>query len=201
MCKVSVVVLAFAMVFVGFYCLGQSPAQTPSPKNNPKVIVSTPSGSRRSVQPARFTGPPVRAKGASFMALSPSPPVFPVEVDPNLSLDANTQALFQQMATLLSGNPAVPNNRTNFYSAVIATAGLTVNNWEGWVENVQAMNGGNLVTVAVFPSLSSTDYGDSLAIDTNYYEQYFVLNGSHTYSGFLDPLNESGLPLGPTFGY
>ena len=116
-----------------------------------------------------------------------------VTVDWGLTLDANHQALYQNMATLLSGVAAVPQDRDNYYSVIINDVG----SWLGMVSDVQAANGGGyVVTVSVSPLISPGSlYGDATGVGGDYSEIYHVdVNNNVTYSGFTDPEGMAGLP-------
>jgi len=116
-----------------------------------------------------------------------------VDVDPGLQLDANTMALYQQMASTLNGSALVPQDRLTYYSAHVNSNTDTIRGWSGYVENVQANCYGYLVTIRVQPGISSTTTGPStLLVGPNYYEQYQVGNCTVDYQGFLDPDGTSG---------
>ena len=132
---------------------------------------------------------PARGAGRIRAAVDAAP-VFPVAVDTGLDLDQATLALYQQMATQLSGNAAVPNDRTNYYSAFRNMPHYQIGGWAGIVEDVQAVNGGNLVTVQVVPLFTTTATG----VLNDYTEQYLIGNdGSIAYQGFADPNGWAGL--------
>jgi hypothetical protein len=111
-----------------------------------------------------------------------------VHVDPNLNLDQNTLALYEQMAADFDGSTIVPNAQTTYYSAFMNNQDYPLNGWQGIVENVQSNNGGYLVTLQVVPML---DTGS--AIENDYTEQYQVNNdGTYQYIQSFDPQNLAG---------
>ena len=115
------------------------------------------------------------------------PPVFDVSTDWSLNLNQPDQTLYDQMSAVLTGVTAVPNDRTNFYSAV---GGIT--SWSGMVESVTNNNGTYTVTVSVFPVFDT--FGQSVA--TDYSELYSIdQNNAVTYLGFQDPNNWAGQAL------
>jgi hypothetical protein len=116
-----------------------------------------------------------------------------VAFDPT-NLDQNTQQLYQSMQNSLNGSTFVPNDRTNYYSAVINVNGFVLNDWGGIITNVQPNANGFLVTVDVVPSLSSDTVGPNAIIcDSDYSEQYQVFgDGSFQYVGFLDTQGLAG---------
>ena len=139
-------------------------------------------------QEAHAKGAAQRAFGGIRAADDPGP-TFPVTVDFTLTLDANTQALYQQMATALSGYTTVPNDRINYYSAFNNWADYQISGWVGMVQNVQSIDGGNVVTVGVVPQFTNA----SSIVVNDYSEQYFVGNdGRITYQGFTDPNGWAG---------
>jgi len=140
----------------------------------------------------KLTGAPVGRMHLGIIARDfgdPPPDPFEVIVDPDLNLDPNTQALYQQMAATLDGYAAVPQDRLNFYSALNNIAA-----WGGVVEDVQPNGGGYLVTVNVNAVLSPGDNGlvSFVAMPGPYSEIYQVTNGVIQYMGFNDPQNAAG---------
>jgi hypothetical protein len=127
-------------------------------------------------------------------------PALPLRVSFNPdNLDANTQQLYQSMSDALDGFADVPNDRSNYYSAVNNVNGFVVLGWGGCITNVQPNGNGNLVTIAVTPPLAADGVGAlALIIDSEYAEQYQVFaDGTFQYVGFLDPLGFAGqMPVG-----
>ena len=119
------------------------------------------------------------------------PPFFNAIVNPNLNLDANTFALYQQMATTLSAVTDVPNDRLNYYSAVNQPPVYQILGWEGMVSTVQANNGGYLVGVSVVPYLSA-EGGAGVVSNSDYLETYQITNGVVQYVGSADPQSLAG---------
>jgi len=145
--------------------------------------------------PAPAAGPQMKHAFApelrAVAAADQTPPVPWVSVDWSLTLNASDQALYQRMATLLSGVTAVPNDRLNYYSAVINDIG----SWGGLVSIVQSdNNGGYVVTVPVSGCVLSGHLGgSSMTLFTDYSELYHIdANNNVTYAGFLDPNGWAG---------
>lgn len=122
-------------------------------------------------------------------------PVWEVEADWSLELNESDQALYDQVAATLTGVSDIPNDRTNYYSAVNNTPGYTINGWTGLVNSVTPDgNGGYNVTVSVDPKLSTTQFGLYTDMESDYSEQYSInANNNVTYLGFLDPQGLAGL--------
>jgi len=117
---------------------------------------------------------------------APTPPTPWVTVISGLTLDANTRTLYQQMANLVSGFTAVPNDRVNYYSAVIND----IANWTGSLTSVQSTaQGGYVVTVLVVGEVAEDKlYGSSGCLITDYSEIHNLdANNNVTYAGFTDP--------------
>jgi len=169
------------------------------------VFLSTAVHSLRSRRPSRTARRPVvgvhgqgmflpRADPASMgvhpnvVATDPDTPVFPVDVDPNLSLDAAAQTLYDQMAQRLTGYATVPVSRTNYYAVFVNSRHYRIIEWQGTLTDVTPAAGGNVVTVGVNPALQTPTW-----ISNDYTEQYFVSNnGAIQYLGFADPLGLAG---------
>ena len=121
---------------------------------------------------------------------APGDPVFPVYVDSYLTLDQATLALHQQMATALSGYATVPADRTNYFSALNNNPAFDFGYWAACIDTVQAVQGGTVVTVAVYPVFSNRA---SILTPNDYTEQYLVGNdGSITFQGSADPNGYAG---------
>ena len=131
------------------------------------------------------------ARGGKLVALDQQPPFWDVGVDWGLQLDAETQALYQQMANLFSTVNAVPNDRLNYYSAVNDPPNWTIQNWTGLVTGVAANGDGTYqVTVTANPCFAQST---TLVILSDYSEIYHVdQNNNATYVGFSDPNNWAG---------
>jgi hypothetical protein len=145
--------------------------------------------------------PQAESKDSNSDQLAYTPPPFDpsifVDVDPSLSLDANTLALYNQMASTLNGSTLVPQDRLNYYSAYANSNTLMITAWSAYVENVQANCNGYLVTIRVQAGINSTTTGPSTLLDgPNYFEKYQVVNGQFAYQGFLDPDGTSGQRFG-----
>jgi len=122
------------------------------------------------------------------------PPPRPwLRVDFTLQLDAPTAALYQQMVTLMGGYTAVPNDRLNYFSAVLNNPDFVLERWGGLLSNVQPNPmGGYLLTVKIGPQLSSPT-SQPMIFNWNYGEQFSVdANNNIQYVGFLDPDNGAG---------
>jgi hypothetical protein len=145
----------------------------------------------------------LRTADAAPQAMAPiRSALWQVDVDWSLALDPNSAALYAQMGTLVSGFPAVPNDRMNYYAAVSLPPDYVISGWAGLVTDVSPINnGGYVVTISVTPLLATIAYGDPTVVSTNYSEQFSVDgNNSVTYLGFLDPLGLSGqdpMVIGP----
>jgi hypothetical protein len=138
----------------------------------------------------KFAHPPFSLPRMADFTGPPGAQVFPVYIDSEMNLDPTTQALYQQMATTLTGYAVVPNDRTNYFSALNNNPDFQFNYWTGVVLNVQAVAGGNLVTVGVDPVFTNRA---SVLTPCDYSEQYLVGNdGSITYQGFSDPNGYAG---------
>ena len=123
--------------------------------------------------------------------LADEPPPAPwVEVDWGLTLDLDSQVLYQQMADLISGVTAVPTDRVNYYSAVIDS----VSSWAGGVMDVQAVGNSYVVTVQVDPLFAEgSRVGSSASVLSDYSEIYCVdADNTVTYLGFSDPNGWAG---------
>ncbi len=129
-------------------------------------------------------------------AMDITAPAWDVTVDWSLQLTAQNAAIYQQMASAIAGVNSIPADRTNYYSMVVNQPGFTVNGWTGMVNDVAADgNSGNFVTVAVFPLLTSDQFGYPTQIASDYSERYNVAgDGTITYLGFLDPQGLAGQP-------
>ena len=69
-----------------------------------------------------------------------------VSIDWELSSDANVQALYQHMATLLNNVVAVPADRANYYASFINNIG----SWGGMINDVRGDGqGGYIITMSV----------------------------------------------------
>ncbi len=135
----------------------------------------------------KYAPPPFQMVRVSVIGNNP---VFPVSVDSGLTLDQTTQALYQQMATTLTGYATVPNDRTNYFSALNNNADFQFGWWAGTIENVQTINGGHVVTVGVYPVFTNRA---TVLVPNDYTEQYLVgNNGSITYQGSADPNGYAG---------
>jgi hypothetical protein len=123
-------------------------------------------------------------------------PAWDVTVDWSLQLADQDATLYRQMATNIGADADIPADRTNYYSMVVNQPGFAVNGWTGMVNSVVADgNGGYLVTVSVFPLLSSDQYGTPTQIASDYSERSVVAgDGTVTYLGFLDPQGLAGQP-------
>jgi hypothetical protein len=128
--------------------------------------------------------PPKVQRRAMVARIQEYVPPFPVIVDPEL--DPETKALHEQLAKQLSG-VGVPDDRLNFYSALIGAPGYRITGWTGVLDEADPIPGGYLVTVRVGPSLESDELGNATIVDSEYAEQYRVVNGTVQYVGFLDP--------------
>jgi hypothetical protein len=118
-------------------------------------------------------------------------PAFPVTVSHTLDLADDGKALYEQMAKQLTGLAAVPDDRLNFYSAVLQA--YRIRGWMGMVDHVEPIPGGYLVTVLVGPDIEPTDeIGPIIGVFSRYAEQYRVVNGVIQYAGCLDPENMAG---------
>ena len=107
-----------------------------------------------------------------------------VNVSSALELDAETEAVYQQMADDLTLVNAVPNDRVIYYSGIGNNG-----NWRGSVSSVSPVPGGANVTVIVGPD-SEASYA------SDYSELYFIDGlGNATYLGFSDPEGTSGQAL------
>jgi hypothetical protein len=111
-----------------------------------------------------------------------------------LNLDQATQQLYQNMVNILNGYTGVPNDRLNYYSAIVNADGYSVGVWTGGISSVQPNCNGYLVTVLVTPAFSSPDYGPvGVPVDSDYSEQYQVFNdNTFQYVGSLDPQGLAG---------
>jgi len=141
--------------------------------------------------PIRKSSLPRPYLGARFLAAAQTPPRPWVTVLLGLNLDANTQTLYQQMATLLSGVTAVPNDRVNYDSAVIND----IANWQASLSNVQSDgSGGHAVTLRVGPVIAEGKwFGSSGTMASDYTEIYHVDSKNNiTYVGFTDPNGSAG---------
>jgi hypothetical protein len=115
-------------------------------------------------------------------------PPFNVLVDPTLTLTPAQLAIYQQLATDISGFATIPNDRLNYYSAINSPPDSTIGGWNGLIQNVQANDCGYVVTVFVTPNLSTTDFGGATVICvSDYCETYQVTNDIVQYLGFTDP--------------
>lgn len=155
---------------------------TPSPKPEPSHLI---------------LNIPTKDLPSSLLPPKPAPaaaqpqPFWRVSVSWGLQLDANTQALYQHMADLLSGVTAVPNDRLNYYSAVNRPPDWVIGGWTGMVTDVQpSVGGGHVVTVTanpVFPDWTS------VTIFSDYSEHYNIDQFNNiVYVGFSDPNNWAG---------
>ncbi len=80
-----------------------------------------PGVSRQQVVPKGILGSAALPNGADLTTRglnSPKTPSGSVAVDFTLNLNPETKALYQQMASAISGYTAVPDDRLNYYSAV-----------------------------------------------------------------------------------
>ena len=119
----------------------------------------------------------------------PGSPTWQVSVDWGLTLDDDTQQLYQQMADLLTTVTDIPADRLNYYSAV-NNAEWVIGGWNGMVDNVQpAAGGGYLITVSAVPYFPDRT---QVAIYSEYTEQYLINQGTMTYVGFQDPNHLAG---------
>lgn len=125
--------------------------------------------------------------------------VFPrrdpwVTVDWSLKLDPKTKALYQRMATLVSGYKAIPKDRFNYYAAVNNPPDYLIHGWGGMLNKVEPMpKGGYLLTVRVHADLSVTASRLPMMYSSDYSEQYSVdVNDKLEYVGFLDPKGWAG---------
>jgi hypothetical protein len=128
--------------------------------------------------------PPKIQRRAMVTRIQEYVPPFPVIVDPDL--DPETKALYEQLAKQLSG-VGVPDDRLNFYSALIGAPGYRIKGWAGVIDAAAPIPGGYLVTVRVSPSVDSDRFGPATVVSSEYAEQYRVINGTVQYVGFLDP--------------
>lgn len=180
------VALATASVMLGFATLGA--AQERGKKRAPS------SGRVASDAPKEYTKgpalpPPPEQANRGAVALNDPVPTFEVTVDPNLDLDAPTQALYDGLAAELDGFAPIPVHRTNFYSALIASPDYTLSGkWTGVIFEVDPVAGGHEVTLQVGPDFTAAD-GDGVAATAgaNYFEKYLVGNGTITYIDSFDP--------------
>ena len=117
-----------------------------------------------------------------FDAVTP----WAVTVDWSLTLNAADTTLYQKMATAVSGYANIPGDRTSFYSSLNNPPNLVINGWSGMVNNVQtAAGGGYVVTVAVFPDLTTAAYGEHTTVSSEYSEQFGVdSNGNESHVTF-----------------
>ena len=129
-----------------------------------------------------------------------TPPIPWVTVDWGLTLDADTQSLYQQMATLLSNYTAVPLDRANYFAEYIDNIG----SWGGMVNSVQGDGGGYVVTVSVegFIDQDQLDNDETgslpMILFANYAEIYHVDSMNNvTYVGHPIP---AGWPTQVSFG-
>ena len=131
--------------------------------------------------------------GRVFMPFDAVTP-WAVTVDWSLTLNADDTTLYQKMATAVSGYANIPGDRTSFYSSLNNPPNLVINGWSGMVNNVQTADGGGyVVTVAVFPDLTTAAYGEHTTVSSEYSEQFGVdSNGNVTYMTFLDPAGMAG---------
>ena len=125
------------------------------------------------------------------MAAAADTPFWNVTVLWSLNLDGPTQALYQQMANLLSGVNAVPNDRLNYYSAVNDPPTWVIQSWSGMVSNVVANPDGSYqVTVTANPLFAGQS---SLSLLSDYSEIYNIDQDNNiNYVGFSDPNNWAG---------
>jgi hypothetical protein len=144
--------------------------------------------------------PDVETKDAGSNLLQYIPPPFDpsiyLEVDPSRSLDANTLAIHQQIASTLNGSAFVPQDRLDYYSAYTNSDTDKITGWCVDLRDVQANCDGFLATIQVHPSITSSTKGAQVIILPNYYEQYQISNGQVDYQGFLDPDGSSGQKFG-----
>lgn len=170
--------------------VAQVPKPSETPENRRDHQIPKPNKSKR----AGVVNRRATRNSAPMAASAVDPtPIFSVVVDPSLNLDPDTMAIYQQMAAQLNDYPAIPNDRTNYYSAVNSPPDYIIAYWEGIVRNVQANGGGYQVTVSVIPNLSSTDYGPATTIpSSDYTETYWIANGNIQYVGFSDPNGLAG---------
>jgi hypothetical protein len=120
---------------------------------------------------------------------------FPMSVrfEPT-NLDAGTVQLYQNIANVLNGYNVLPDNRANFFSAYNADNGFSIFLWNASIVAAQQNCNGYLVTLRVWPGMSSTFGTDCIINDLSYSEQYQVNNDSTVvYIGSLDPNGQAGL--------
>jgi hypothetical protein len=159
----------------------------PKSSGGPGPIAKAGSGAPVSVVPAP-------KKGGSVLLANAAQSSWPVSVYSALNLTEGQQALYNDMALAVSGYTTVPQDRLNYYSAVNSPPNYVINGWGGIITNVAAQDGGTyLVTVAVFPYLSTAALGASTMVGSDYSEQYSVDESENvTYAGFLDPQGLAG---------
>jgi len=170
-----------------------SPRQAPSHQfSPPPYVIDNPFEGLNIQRSSIPRGSSPRHLTAGFTPPSQTNPAGWVTVDPSLSLDAQTRALYQRMATDVSGYAAVPNDRANYYSSVINDVGY----WGGMLVNVRASpQGGYVASVLVRPTIADGQlYGSSTVIISDYSETYYVdANDNVTYGGFSDPNGWAGM--------
>lgn len=116
---------------------------------------------------------------------------FVVEVDPDLTLTPMEQTLYEEMADAVSAHTDVPQDRTDFHSGIV---GLTATAWCGYVTDVTPIVGGHRVKVRVSPSAITGD--EQIAtVQSDYWEEYDVINGLASYVTFVDPEGQAGTDL------
>jgi hypothetical protein len=116
----------------------------------------------------------------------PPEPRPPLSVILNDDLGPDTKALHEQLAKVLSA-VGPPDDRLAFYAALFNTPGFRVIGWSGILEDAEPIPGGYLVTLRIAPNVESDEFGPKTVINSQYREQYRVIDGNVQYVGFLDP--------------
>ncbi len=177
--RISIAASALFLVFGSVVVLAQQRATT------------IPKAYEKGAEMARF---PMNRRDFSLTYIA----AMTVGVDPQLQLDAQTQLLYQQMATTLDGYANVPDSRVTYYGAVNNQGNYSIAGWGAFVEGVQSDgNGGYNVNLSVTPSVIDSTYGlNTIIFDLNYSESYNINNGVINYLNSADPGGQSGqLPI------